>query len=92
MEREDEVCLLKLVASTKALLQFYPSLSQVTLIDYKVRILEESTGTESQLRVLIEFSDGVGEWRTVGGSTNIIEASWLVLADGLEYWLLKRGQ
>ena len=76
----------------KALLQFYPSLSQVTLIDYKVRILEESTGTESQLRVLIEFSDGVDEWRTVGGSTNIIEASWLVLADGLEYWLLKHGQ
>ncbi len=77
------------LALRKALLQFYPSLSQVTLVDYKVRILEESTGTESQVRVLIESSDGNDEWRTVGGSTNLIEASWLALADGLEYWLLK---
>jgi len=76
-------------ALRKALLQFYPSLAQVKLTDYKVRILEESTGTESQVRVLIESSDGETEWRTVGGSTNIIEASWLALADGLEYWLLK---
>jgi len=77
-------------ALRKALLQFYPSLEQVKLVDYKVRILEESVGTESQVRVLIESSDGVEEWRTVGGSTNIIEASWLALADGLEYWLVKQ--
>jgi 2-isopropylmalate synthase len=76
-------------ALRKALLQFYPSLKKVKLVDYKVRILEESTGTESQVRVLIESSDGVKGWRTVGGSTNIIEASWLALADGLEWWLLK---
>ena len=74
----------------KALLQFYPSLEHVKLIDYKVRILEESTGTESLVRVVIESSDGNEEWRTVGASTNIIEASWLALADGLEYWLLKQ--
>jgi 2-isopropylmalate synthase len=79
-------------ALRKALLQFYPSLAQVKLVDYKVRILEESTGTESQVRVLIESSDGVDEWRTVGSSTNIIEASWLALADGLEYWLMKHGR
>jgi 2-isopropylmalate synthase len=77
------------LALRKALLQFYPSLKQVKLVDYKVRILEESTGTESQVRVLIESSDGENQWRTVGGSTNIIEASWMALADGLEYWLLK---
>jgi 2-isopropylmalate synthase len=77
-------------ALRKALLQFYPSLIQVKLIDYKVRILEESVGTESQVRVLIESSDGVEQWRTVGSSTNIIEASWLALADSLEYWLLKQ--
>ena len=77
------------IALRKALCQYYPELNQVKLIDYKVRILEESTGTESQVRVLIESSDGVNEWRTVGGSTNIIEASWLALADGLEWWLLK---
>jgi len=77
-------------ALRQALLQFYPSLKQVKLIDYKVRILEESVGTESQVRVLIESGDGNEEWRTVGSSTNIIEASWLALADSLEYWLLKQ--
>ena len=77
-------------ALRKALLQFYPSLAVIKLVDYKVRILEESIGTESQVRVLIESSDGIDEWRTVGSSTNIIEASWLALADSLEYWLLKQ--
>ena len=77
-------------ALRKALLQFYPSLAPVKLVDYKVRILEESVGTGSQVRVLIESSDGVDEWRTVGSSTNTIEASWLALADSLEYWLLKQ--
>jgi 2-isopropylmalate synthase len=77
------------LALRKSLLQYYPNLQKVKLIDYKVRILEESTGTESQVRVLIESTDGVKSWRTVGGSTNLIEASWLALADGLEWWLLK---
>ena len=76
-------------ALRKALLQFYPSLAQVKLVDYKVRILEESGGTGSQVRVLIESSDGVNEWRTVGSSANIIEASWMALVDSLEYWLLR---
>jgi len=78
-------------ALRKALLQFYPDLTAVTLIDYKVRILEETAGTESQVRVLIESSDGKENWRTVGSSTNIIEASWLALADGIEYWLIKQA-
>jgi len=77
-------------ALRKALLQFYPTLAQVKLVDYKVRILEESIGTGSGVRVLIESSDGIDEWRTVGSSTNIIAASWLALADSLEYWLLKQ--
>lgn len=76
-------------ALRKALLEFYPALTAVELVDYKVRILEESAGTASQVRVLIEFTDGQEQWRTVGSSTNIIEASWLALADSLEYWLLK---
>ena len=78
-------------ALRKALLQFYPDLSAVKLIDYKVRILEETAGTASQVRVLIESSDGKENWRTVGSSTNIIEASWLALADSIEYWLIKRA-
>jgi 2-isopropylmalate synthase len=79
-------------ALRKALLEFYPDLTVIELVDYKVRILEESAGTGSQVRVLIDSSDGQKQWRTVGSSTNIIEASWLALADGIEYWLLKRNE
>jgi len=78
-------------ALRKALLEFYPDLTNVELVDYKVRILEESAGTGSQVRVLIESSDGQRQWRTVGSSTNIIEASWLALADSMEYCLIKRN-
>jgi 2-isopropylmalate synthase len=77
-------------ALRKALIEYYPDLSRVELVDYKVRILEESSGTASQVRVLIESSDGSEQWRTVGSSTNIIEASWLALADSMEYFLSKR--
>ena len=76
-------------ALRKSLLQFYPKLAKIKLVDYKVRILEESVGTGSSVRVLIESTDGTNNWRTVGSSTNIIEASWLALADSLEYWLIK---
>jgi 2-isopropylmalate synthase len=79
-------------ALRKALVEFYPDLTVVELTDYKVRILEESAGTGSQVRVLIESSDGKKQWRTVGSSTNIIEASWLALADSMEFWLLKRNK
>ena len=76
-------------ALRKALVGFYPKLAQVKLNDYKVRILQESGGTASGVRVLIESTDGKEEWHTVGSSTNIIEASWQALADSLEYWLIK---
>jgi len=79
-------------ALRKALIQFYPDLIAVELTDYKVRILEETAGTASQVRVLIESSDGQEHWRTVGSSTNIIEASWLALADSIEYWLIKQAK
>jgi 2-isopropylmalate synthase len=79
-------------ALRKALVEFYPDLTAIELVDYKVRILEESGGTGSQVRVLIESSDGRKQWRSMGSSTNIIEASWLALADSMEYWLLKRDK
>jgi len=79
-------------ALRKALIGYYPQIGIIELRDYKVRILEESSGTSSQVRVLIESSDGTQQWRTVGSSTNIIDASWLALADSLEYWLLKHGK
>ena len=76
-------------ALRKALKKFYPDISKVKLIDYKVRIIGQTISTDSVIRVLIESGDGVDTWRTVGSSDNVIEASWLALADSLEYWLLK---
>ncbi len=77
-------------ALRKALIQFYPDLTFVELTDFKVRILEETAGTASMIRVLIESSDGKEHWETVGSSSNLIEASWLALSDSIEYWLLKQ--
>jgi 2-isopropylmalate synthase len=73
-----------------ALARFYPQLNQVRLTDYKVRILESSTGTAAMTRVLIESSDGKEEWGTVGVSGNIIEASLQALVDSIEYALMKK--
>jgi 2-isopropylmalate synthase len=75
-------------AVRKALLRFYPCLADVHLTDYKVRILDGEEGTAAQTRVLIDSAKGLRSWSTVGSSTNIIEASWLALADSLEYALL----
>lgn len=80
------------LALRKGLSQFYPVVEQVRLTDYKVRILNEGAGTEAQIRVLIESRAGDDVWNTVGSSTNIIDASWLALADSLEYWLLKSNK
>jgi 2-isopropylmalate synthase len=78
-------------AFRKALREHYSAVDEVKLIDYKVRILEETAGTAAHVRVLIESTDGKSEWRTVGSSTDIIEASWMALSDSLEYFLLKQG-
>ncbi len=75
-------------AVRKALLPFYPSLADVHLTDYKVRILDGEAGTAAQTRVLIDSANGHRSWSTVGSSTNIIEASWQALVDSLEYALL----
>jgi len=76
-------------ALRKALEEFYPNLKEVQLIDYKVRIVNESEGTGAKVRVLIESTDGNRRWGTVGVSENIIEASWIALADSLVYKLHK---
>ncbi len=76
-------------AVRKALVQFYPSITAIHLVDYKVRIIDSEAGTRANVRVLIESTDGEHTWTTVGSSTDIIEASWLALADSLEYWLSK---
>jgi len=76
-------------AVRKALIKFYPSLKEVKLHDFKVRILDEKNGTGASPRVLIESGDGTGKWGTVGVSPNIIEASWQALIDSLEFKLHK---
>ena len=78
-------------ALRKALLQDYPSLAAVHLMDYKVRVVDQGSGTGAIVRVLVESTDGTRTWQTVGASPNIIEASWLAVVDSLEYWLLKYG-
>lgn len=76
-------------ALRKALLRFYPEIASVKLVDYKVRVLDEKEATAAKVRVLIESSDGETTWSTVGVSTNIIEASWQALCDGMNYKLYK---
>jgi 2-isopropylmalate synthase len=75
------------LALRKALLPFYPALRAVTLVDYKVRILDGHDATAAKTRVLIVSSDGEQTWGTVGVSENIIEASWLALIDGIDLFL-----
>ncbi len=75
-------------ALRNALKVFYPQLDKVHLTDYKVRVLNTESATAAKVRVLIETSDGKMTWNTVGVSTDIIEASWLALADSIEYQLI----
>lgn len=79
-------------ALRKALRPFYPQIDAVRLEDYKVRIIGGQQGTAARTRVLIASTDGKNDWSTVGVSNNIIEASWLALADSLEYKLMLDGQ
>ena len=74
-----------------ALERIYPELSAMELVDYKVRILEGAHGTEAGTRVLIESSDAVGEWGTVGVEDNVIAASWEALEESVTYCLLRAG-
>ena len=76
-------------ALRKALERFYPNVSMIRLTDYKVRVLDSQSATASKVRVLIESSDNMEDWTTVGVSTDIIEASWLALVDSIEYKLIK---
>ena len=74
----------------KALVVFYPSLREIRLIDFKVRVLDGG-GTASTVRVTIESTDGKQVWGTVGVSVNIIEACWQALVDSIVYKLTFLG-
>jgi 2-isopropylmalate synthase len=74
-------------ALRKALLPIYPALASMSLVDYKVRVVNSRAGTAARVRVVIESRDKSGVWGTVGVSENIIEASWLALVDSFEFML-----
>jgi 2-isopropylmalate synthase len=67
-----------------AIAEIYPHLTDIDLVNFKVRILDESKGTDAVTRVLLDASDGTDVWGSIGVSENIIEASWDALVDSLE--------
>lgn len=75
-------------AARKALERFYPQLRHMRLADFKVRVLN-SRSTASSVRVLMESTDGVESWTTVGVDVDILRASQQALIDSLEYMLLR---
>jgi 2-isopropylmalate synthase len=79
------------VALRKALEQEYPDLRKVKLIDYRVILPEAERDTASLVRVFIKFTNGLETWTTTATSTNIIEASFDALIQGLDYYLQMKG-
>lgn len=77
-------------ALRKALRAYYPELGEIHLHDFKVRVVSVEAGTAAKVRTIIDSSDGEATWSTVGVSTNMIEASWNALVDGVVYGLHKR--
>jgi 2-isopropylmalate synthase len=74
-------------ALRKALATMYPSVRDLHLVDFKVRVIDGSDGTDSRVRVLIESRDTDNIFSTIGVSEDIIEASWQALADSFQYKL-----
>jgi 2-isopropylmalate synthase len=78
-----DICLRQCLAS------IYPAITNVRLTDYKVRVLGAKGGTESKVRVLVEWTDHRRSWATVGISDNVIDASWRALVDALRLELMR---
>src|SRR5215207_2138015 len=76
-------------ALRRALAPRHPELKDVSLVDFKVRILDGRAGTRAVTRVLVTSADPDAEWTTVGVSDDIVTASWEALADGIHYGLLR---
>jgi 2-isopropylmalate synthase len=78
-------------ALRQALLPAYPEVEQFELSDYRVRILDQGHGTDATIRVLIQTTDGLHTWTTVGVGQNVIDASWEALSEAYSYGLLRSG-
>ncbi len=76
-------------ALRNALRGTFPGLKEMSLVDYKVRVINSTEGTAARVRVVIESKDKENVWSTVGVSENIIEASWIALVDAVEYKIHK---
>jgi 2-isopropylmalate synthase len=76
-------------ALRQAIVSKYPHLADIELVNYKVRILDETKGTGAVTRVLLDASDGEESWGSIGVSENIIEASWEALVDSIEFGMLR---
>jgi 2-isopropylmalate synthase len=76
-------------AVRRAIVRVYPDLDTLRLTDYKVRILDEKSGTGAKTRVLIGTTDGKDTWSTVGVHENVIAASWRALEDAVKFGLLR---
>lgn len=77
------------LALLECLMPVYPALARIRLSDYRVRILQPRRGTASIGRVLIEWTDGGSTWSTAGLSSNLLEASWDALVDGMRLELMR---
>ncbi len=78
-----DICIRQCLASV------FPAITSVILTDYKVRVLGGRGGTESRVRVLVEWTDHRKSWATVGISDNVIDASWRALVDALRLELMR---
>ncbi|WP_171231582.1 citramalate synthase [Ruegeria sp. HKCCA4812] len=75
-------------ALAKDLGQYSQVLSDMRLVDFKVRITQG--GTEAVTRVIIDSEDGQGRrWSTVGVSANIVDASFEALLDAIQWKLVR---
>ena len=72
--------------------EIHPHLRDIELVNFKVRILDETKGTGAVTRVLIDASDGQDVWGSIGVSENVIAASWDALVDSLEYGMALRDR
>jgi len=75
-----------------AICEIHPHLRDIELVNFKVRILDETKGTGAITRVLIDASDGHEVWGSIGVSENLIAASWDALVDSLEYGMQRGGR
>ena len=76
-------------ALRKALVNFFPQINEMRLVDFKVRVIDGGDATAARVRVQIESRDAHEIWSTIGVSENVIEASWQALVDSFQYKLSK---